>query len=99
MKGQVRPELRKKRNHILQDAIEDSAKQYRQRFIGQTMSVLWESTSEYGEGGWQMEGWTGNYLRVSALSAAPRWNQVDQVKLMEVNGEKIKGMMNDSSVN
>ena len=56
MKGQVRPELGKKRNHILQDALEESAKSYRQKFIGQTMSVLWESTSEMGEWGWQMEG-------------------------------------------
>jgi threonylcarbamoyladenosine tRNA methylthiotransferase MtaB len=91
MKGQVKPELRKKRNHILQDVIEKSAKAYRERFIGQSMSVLWESVTEYGEYGWQMEGWTGNYLRVSALSPAPRWNQVDEVKLVEVSGEKIKG--------
>lgn len=89
MKGQVRPELRKKRNHILQDAIEESAKVYRQRFIGQRMSVLWESVTEYGEYGWQMEGWTGNYLRVSALSPAPRWNQVDEVKLVKFKNDTI----------
>jgi threonylcarbamoyladenosine tRNA methylthiotransferase MtaB len=99
MKGQVKPELRKKRNHILQDAIEESAKIYRERFISQSMSVLWESVTEYGALGWQMEGWTGNYLRVSALSPAPRWNQVDEVKLVEVNGEKIKGIIHDSSIN
>ncbi|MFN3492304.1 MAG: tRNA (N(6)-L-threonylcarbamoyladenosine(37)-C(2))-methylthiotransferase MtaB, partial [Anaerolineales bacterium] len=34
MKGQVRPEVRKKRNHILQETIEESAKVYRQKFIG-----------------------------------------------------------------
>src|SRR3990172_7042095 len=66
MKGQVRPELRKKRNHILHDALEESANVYRQRFVGTKTSVLWESTSEFGEFGWQMEGWTGNYLHVAA---------------------------------
>ncbi|RPJ25576.1 MAG: MiaB/RimO family radical SAM methylthiotransferase, partial [Chloroflexi bacterium] len=45
MKGQVRPELRKERNHILHAALEESAKAYRQKFVGRTMSVLWESTS------------------------------------------------------
>ncbi|HKJ37701.1 MAG TPA: tRNA (N(6)-L-threonylcarbamoyladenosine(37)-C(2))-methylthiotransferase MtaB, partial [Anaerolineales bacterium] len=70
MKGQVRPQLRKKRNHILQDVIADSAKSYREKFVGQKLSVLWESTSEMGEQGWLMEGFTENYLRVSAFAAS-----------------------------
>lgn len=93
MKGQVKPELRKKRNHILQEAIDESAKSYREQFIGQTMSVLWESTTEYGEFGWRMEGWSGNYLRVSATAPAPRWNEVDKVELLEAEGEKVKGVI------
>ncbi|NJN80227.1 MAG: tRNA (N(6)-L-threonylcarbamoyladenosine(37)-C(2))-methylthiotransferase MtaB [Anaerolineales bacterium] len=93
MKGQVKPELRKKRNHILQEAIEESAKIYREKFIGKKVSVLWESTTEFGESGWKIEGWSENYLRVSAVSSSPRWNQVDEVKLLEMNGEKIIGEM------
>ena len=93
MKGQVKPGLRKKRNHILQEAIEESARSYREKFIGQTMSVLWESTTEYGEYGWRMEGWSGNYLRVSATAPAPRWNEVDKVELLEAEGEKVKGVI------
>ncbi len=93
MKGQIKPELRKKRNHILQEAIEESAKSYREKFIGQKMSVLWESTTEYGEYGWRMEGWTGNYLRVSANAPSPRWNELDEVILDEVDGEKVKGVI------
>lgn len=91
MKGQIQPELRKKRNRILQEAIETSAKSYRQRFIGRRLSVLWETTSEYGEYGWRMEGWTGNYLRVSAVASSPRWNEVDIVELGEVAGAPILG--------
>ncbi len=93
MKGQIRPELRKRRNHILQEAIEESAKSYREKFIGQKMSALWESTTEYGEYGWRMEGWTGNYLRVSANAPSPRWNEVDEVKLQEVDGGLISGVI------
>ena len=91
MKGQVKPELRKKRNHILQEAIEESAKSYREKFIGKNMSVLWESTSEMGEWGWKMEGWTGNYLRVNAFAPSPRWNEIDTVLLNEVDGDRISG--------
>src|SRR5688572_11397695 len=91
MKGQVKPELRKKRNHILQEAIEESAKIYRQKYIGKKVSVLWESTTEYDELGWKMEGWSENYLRVSAIASSPRWNEVDKVKLIEMDGQKITG--------
>jgi len=91
MKGQVRPEVRKKRNRLLQEALEMSAKSYREQFIGQTMPVLWESTSEYGEYGWRMEGWTGNYLRASAVAPSPRWNQVDEVTLNEISGALMLG--------
>jgi len=93
MKGQVKPELRKKRNHILQEAIEESAKSYREKFIEREMSVLWESTSEMGEAGWKMEGWTENYLRVNAFAPSPRWNEVDTVMLNEADGDRMKGVI------
>lgn len=91
MKGQTQPELRKKRNHILQEALEESARQYRESFIGATVSALWESTTEYGELGWKMEGWSENYLRVSAFAKAPRWNEVDQVELQTINNGIMQG--------
>ena len=93
MKGQVQPEVRKKRNHILTEALGESAQSYRERFIGREMPVLWESTSEMGEWGWQMEGWTGNYLRVQAFAPSPRWNEVDVVALEEMTGDGMKGVI------
>ena len=95
MKGQVKPELRKSRNHILTDLLEESAKSYREKFVGQKMSVLWESTSEMGEWGWQMEGLTENYLRVQAFAPSPRWNELDEVLLQECSGEKLKGVISN----
>ena len=91
MKGQVKAGLRKDRNHILHQALEESARSYRQKFIGQKMSVLWESTSEMGEWGWQMEGYTPNYLRVKAFAPSPRWNELDHVLLTEMTDRGMKG--------
>ena len=93
MKGQIKPELRKKRNHVLTDLLEESAKSYREEFVGQQMSVLWESTSEMGEWGWQMEGLTENYLRVQAFAPSPCWNELDEVQLQETSGDKLKGVI------
>src|ERR1044071_4186183 len=91
MKGQVKPEVRKKRNHILREALDESEKSYRQKFIGQTMPVLWESTSEMGEWGWQMEGLTPNYLRVQAFASSPRWNELDHVEIQRGEMDALKG--------
>jgi threonylcarbamoyladenosine tRNA methylthiotransferase MtaB len=91
LKGQLPPELRKKRNHILRETLDESAKSYRQKFVGRTLSVLWESTSEMGEWGWRMEGLTGNYLRVNAFALSPRWNEIDLVKIGEWDGDRMNG--------
>ena len=99
MKGQIRPEVRKRRNAILREAFEESARAYRQKFVGRRMSVLWESVTELDEWGWQMEGWTENYLRVRAASSSPRWNELDEVELVEASGEGLKGVLRVSSRN
>jgi threonylcarbamoyladenosine tRNA methylthiotransferase MtaB len=79
--GQVRHEVRKERNAVLRGVFEEGAKAFRQRFIGQEASVLWESVIQMDGQGWQMEGLTGNYLRVTSLAPQPRWNMLDRVVL------------------
>lgn len=96
MKGQIRPEVRKKRNAILREAFEESARVYRQKFVGRRMSVLWESVTELNEWGWQMEGWTENYLRVRAAASSPRWNELDEVELVDATGDTLRGVIRDS---
>ena len=96
MGGQVRMEARKERNHLLHAALEELAARYRQGFLGRTLPVLWESTSELGQFGWQMEGWTGNYLRVSASASAPRWNAIDQVRLEALRDGGLEGIIRNS---
>lgn len=93
MKGQVRPELRKERNHILRAALDESEASYRKKFVGQKMSVLWESTSEMGEWGWQMEGLTENYLRVKAFAPSPRWNELDTVQIERGENDSLRGVI------
>ena len=96
MKGQVKPELRKTRNRLLHHALEESAYSYRRQFVGQRLSVLWESVSEMGEWGWQMEGWAENYLRVSAFAPSPRWNELDCVQIQACEGSGIKGIITNT---
>jgi threonylcarbamoyladenosine tRNA methylthiotransferase MtaB len=89
--GQVRHEVRKERNAVLRGVFEEGAKAYRQRYIGQETSVLWESVSQMDGQGWQMEGLTGNYLRVTALAPQPRWNLLERVMLTRQTDEGLMG--------
>ena len=93
MKEQVRPDVRKERNAIYRTAFEESANAYRQKFIGKTLPVLWESTTQLDEQGWQMEGHTGNYLRVKALASVPRWNEIDDAELIENVSGIVRGVI------
>jgi threonylcarbamoyladenosine tRNA methylthiotransferase MtaB len=89
--GQVRHEVRKERNAVLRGIFEEGAKAFRERFVGQEMSVLWESVTQMDGQGWQMEGLTGNYLRVKANAPEPLWNKISDVTLQSLTDEKIMG--------
>ncbi len=91
MKNHLPGEVKKARSAHLRTLFGELSQAYRQQFIGQTLPVLWEATSELDEWGWQMEGLTGNYLRVSAHAASPRWNVVDQVKLTRLTPDGLMG--------
>jgi threonylcarbamoyladenosine tRNA methylthiotransferase MtaB len=91
MKNHIPREIRKRRNAVLRAAFAESGLAYRQQFIGQTVSVLWESARELTEQGWRMEGLTGNYIRVTAIAPDARWNQVDAVQLVGLEGEGMRG--------
>ena len=88
--GQTRHEVRKERNAILREVFEARAKDYRKRFIGQDVSVLWESVTELTDDGWQMEGLTGNYLRVKAVAPQPMWNEISTVKIQGLDANGVK---------
>jgi threonylcarbamoyladenosine tRNA methylthiotransferase MtaB len=81
MKEQIPHDIRKERNARLRAAFTELSADYHQQFVGCSLPVLWESTSQVSDSGWQMEGWTGNYIRVRALAPELRWNRVDMVKL------------------
>ncbi len=91
MKAQNPAHLKKARAAALRHALAESAAAYRQRFLGEEMPVLWEAASSLDSSGWQMEGLTGNYLRVRASAPSPRWNQIDWVKLSHLTEDGLAG--------
>jgi threonylcarbamoyladenosine tRNA methylthiotransferase MtaB len=91
--NQVPAMIRKQRSAELRAVLSESSLRFKQRFLGQRLEVLWETASAFEPQGWQMEGLTDNYLRVAAFSERKRWNEVDQVKLVEIKGDLIFGVI------
>jgi threonylcarbamoyladenosine tRNA methylthiotransferase MtaB len=89
--GQTKYGVRKKRNAVLREVFEEGSKAYREKFFGQTMSVLWESVTQLNGQGWQMSGLTSNYLRVKATAPQPLWNEISQVMLQNDMADGLLG--------
>ena len=43
------------------------------------------------DAGWTMEGLTDNYIRVTAVVPERRWNQMDEVELVSIDKDGIRG--------
>jgi len=91
MRGHLPANVKKWRSSRLREVFAELGETYRRRFIGRRMAVLWESVTELGEWGWQMEGHTGNFIRVTAHAPSARWNMVDRVKLAGITREGTAG--------
>jgi threonylcarbamoyladenosine tRNA methylthiotransferase MtaB len=91
MPGQVRPQVGKERNAAFRTLFEASGLAYREKFIGRVLPVLWESTTQFDEEGWRMEGWSDNHLRIQATAPEPLWNEISPVRLGSLSAEGLAG--------
>ncbi len=78
--------VRKARNAALRRVLAASAARYRRRFIGRTLTVLWESAEMQPEGGFLLRGMSGHGLRVEARAAENLWNRLTPVKVLAAEG-------------
>jgi threonylcarbamoyladenosine tRNA methylthiotransferase MtaB len=82
MKDQVPHAERKQRNAMMRYILEKSACAYKERFLRQQLSVLWEKVDEVASDHWELQGLADNYLRVSSRAATNLWNQIAPVFIM-----------------
>jgi threonylcarbamoyladenosine tRNA methylthiotransferase MtaB len=77
MPDQVDSRMKKKRSDSMLALAEESARNFRQRFSGRTMTVLWEQCT----GDYIWSGVTGNYIRVFNKSKENMRNRLTPVTL------------------
>ncbi len=77
--------VRKERNARMRAVLAEAAAGYRARFVGRTLTVLWERATRLdADGLWVLEGLTDNYLRVRARAPQNLWNRLTPVRLLRV---------------
>jgi len=84
-------DIKKKRSQLMRTIIDESAQRYRQKFKGTVLQILWEKASEILPGKWVMEGFSDNYLRVSAIAGENLWNAISDVELLSFGKHNIAG--------
>ena len=75
---QISAQVKKERSQKMLALARESAQNFRQRFLGKTMTVLWEKQS--GDGVWS--GLTDNYIKVYTRSNEDLTNKLLPVKLV-----------------
>ena len=78
--------VKKQRSQELIALAEQSARQFRQQFLGETVPVLWEKRA-----GGVWSGLTDNYIRVYLKSNDDLTNQVQAVKLVKLWQDGVGG--------
>jgi threonylcarbamoyladenosine tRNA methylthiotransferase MtaB len=89
MPGQIDDRVKKQRSSGMMALARRSAREFRSRFLGQTMPVLWEDISD--DGLWS--GHTANYLRVCAKSEEGLAGKILPVRITEEYADALRGEM------
>ena len=83
---QVADKVKKQRSQKMLALAEETAANFRKRFLGRTMPVLWEQKNN---GIWS--GLTGNYIRVYTRSSEDLANQITEIKLENLYKDGVWG--------
>ncbi len=88
---QVPNPIRRDRNREVRARLRAASQRFRAARLGMQTSVLWEGNAVEQEDGWQLEGWSEEYLRVRASSPQRRTNEIDKVLLTALDQDGMLG--------
>jgi threonylcarbamoyladenosine tRNA methylthiotransferase MtaB len=92
MPDQVPAEVKAQRSRTMRTVAASCERVFHERFVGRTMSVLWESFRPAGDSHvWH--GLTGNYLRVHSVSASGLANNLTPARLIAWDDGSLRGMI------
>jgi threonylcarbamoyladenosine tRNA methylthiotransferase MtaB len=93
MSEQVGDRLKKERSLRMLELAQRSVRKFCQKFLGQTMMVLWENEVTPGSGVYS--GLSHNYIRVFTQSSEPLTNQFRPVRPVRLHNQGLWGEVTD----
>lgn len=91
MAGQVHGKTSSERARQLHRVLAAQEERFLSRMVGAEHKVLWENTQRIQDGIWVLEGYGENYARVRSRSVTDRWNQIDTVRINQLDGKILIG--------
>lgn len=90
--GQVLNSIRKERNHIARQLLQECTLSFMKNAINKQYAVLWERT-EQKQGYFELSGHTDNYMKVTARSDKELYNEISLVHITGINegGDQLVG--------
>jgi threonylcarbamoyladenosine tRNA methylthiotransferase MtaB len=99
---QIPHPVRKQRNARMRKVLAQSAKAYRNQFLGQQLLVLWEDVRSDHEaetaGDPLVRGLTDNYLRVETHAPAEVWNTITPARMVRLSSTGLIGEITSSQI-
>jgi threonylcarbamoyladenosine tRNA methylthiotransferase MtaB len=83
----------KARSQQVRESLSISAQAFRQRFLGRTVKVLWETRRGQTPQGWILSGLSDHSLRVRTVTSQPLSNQISEVRLTAMAAEELIGVV------
>jgi threonylcarbamoyladenosine tRNA methylthiotransferase MtaB len=91
--NKIKESVKKDRSRLAREVIRKSQMEFFQSQLGKVVHVLWERADRVGIGEYSLNGLTRNYLPVIARSKIDQYNEISNVRLTEIVGDKIVGKM------
>jgi threonylcarbamoyladenosine tRNA methylthiotransferase MtaB len=95
MREQIKDQVKQERSERMLELSRTCQHRFRERFLGQTVPVLWEQETRPRSGIYS--GLTGNYIRVFAHSEKSLGNEITPVRLTELHNQGIWGEIADEN--
>lgn len=96
MSAQVLHSVIKDRSRQLRERLADSSFHFCQSQKNINQKVLWEKSTDLGNGYYELEGLSDNYLRLKTVARENLWNHISTVKITNIENKIIYGVISSN---
>ncbi|MEZ4593886.1 MAG: tRNA (N(6)-L-threonylcarbamoyladenosine(37)-C(2))-methylthiotransferase MtaB [Chloroflexota bacterium] len=93
---QINGKIKKERTRRMIELGHRLSHDFHQRFMGQTLNVLWETNVGADNNGLRWVGYTDNYIRVQAHGPADLFNRITPTEIVAAEPDSVTGLLRET---